>query len=72
MFGNMNNSPPIVEYEQVVRPVAVTTRGAPLSRRDRRGQSQSRSRRNKPGKNEQDFEDILFEPFIGKLFDFTA
>lgn len=71
MYDNMY-TPPITEYEQVVRPVAVAARGMALHEKDSGGFSFDQRRRKRHKEDKKQEEDVPFEPFVGKLFDYTA
>ena len=71
MYMDMNG-PPIVEYEKVVSPIEVTSREAKLKREDGRDDFSKRRRPKKRKKALSDDKDVIFEPFLGKLFDYSA
>lgn len=71
MYSNMLG-PPIIEYEKVVRPIAIATRSAALDRRDKRDELFKKRKARKRANEEDTEEDKLFEPYIGKLFDYSA
>ena len=72
MLDAMVNGPPVVGYEQVVTPVTVSQKDTAPSRHDQHQEWKDRGsgRRRKRKKGDED--EILFEPFLGKLFDYSA
>lgn len=71
MYSNMG-SPPIIEYEKVVQPVAVITKGMALNKRDQRNSLKDNRKHKRREQSGKEKDDKLFEPFVGKLFDYSA
>lgn len=72
MLDAMVNGPPVVEYEQIVTPVTVSQKDAALSRQDRHQEWKDRGSGRRRKRKRDDEDEILFEPFLGKLFDYSA
>lgn len=70
MYAAMN-SPPIIEYEKIVQPVEGAQKGTALNRHSEEEQ-QKRKRHESKLKQKKQEEDLIFEPFVGILFDYSA
>lgn len=71
MYTDMG-SPPIIEYEKVVHPVTMITRVTALNKRDQKGNLKDGRKRKRHEGQSKEKDDKLFEPFVGKLFDYSA
>ncbi len=72
MYNSMTNGPPIVSYEQVIRPVEMSRRDQRLNEQDRRQELRERRKEKRRKKTSNSEKELLFEPMLGKLFDYSA
>ena len=70
MYAAMNG-PPIIEYEKIVQPVEGAQKGTVLNRHSEEERQKRKKHENKLKQKKQD-EDLIFEPFVGMLFDYSA
>ena len=71
MYFDMSGLP-IMQYENVVEPIAPAARGAGLDRRDRRDSLKERRRGSKRPRKPPGNDGIVANPFVGLLFDLDA
>ena len=72
MMDTMSGGPPIVAYEKMVTPIVVVQKNAALNERDKHSQWKDRGSGRRRRRRKEIEDDILFEPLLGKLFDYSA
>ncbi len=65
------NGPPVIEYEKVVQPVVVSQKGTALNRHSKEDRH-TRKKGTKRMKKDTEVDDLVFEPLLGMLFDYSA